>query len=163
RPVPVDQLQRGGQHDIAGDLATGIRAGAAVITAGGRWRHRGNTFSLRAGPMETIVALRCSSPAAPRPAEAATSRAAGGAPAQPHAVKCRSTGLVSLCQDATAPRAPAGPATRRYLLAGLLACGRCGRRLESAWSNGQAGLPVPPWPQQRRPPGTRQAEEHLYP
>ena len=35
-------------------------------------------------------------------------------------------------QDATAPR---GPATRRYLLAGLLACSRCGRRLESAWSN----------------------------
>jgi site-specific DNA recombinase len=40
-------------------------------------------------------------------------------------------------QDATAPRGPAGPATRRHLLAGLLACGRCGRRLESAWSNGK--------------------------
>jgi site-specific DNA recombinase len=40
-------------------------------------------------------------------------------------------------QDATAPRGPAGPATRRYLLAGLLACGQCGRRLESAWSNGK--------------------------
>ena len=40
-------------------------------------------------------------------------------------------------QDATAPRGPAGPAVRRYLLAGLLACGRCGRRLESAWSNGK--------------------------
>ncbi len=37
-------------------------------------------------------------------------------------------------QDATAPR---GPAARRYLLAGLLTCGRCGRRLESAWSNGR--------------------------
>jgi len=41
-------------------------------------------------------------------------------------------------QDASAPRGPVGPATRRYLLAGLLACGRCGRRLESAWSNGKA-------------------------
>ena len=30
-----------------------------------------------------------------------------------------------------------GTAARRYLLAGLLACGRCGRRLESAWSNGR--------------------------
>ncbi|HEX5297046.1 MAG TPA: recombinase family protein [Streptosporangiaceae bacterium] len=40
-------------------------------------------------------------------------------------------------QDVTAPRGPAGQATRRYLLAGLLACGRCGRRLESAWSNGK--------------------------
>ena len=35
-------------------------------------------------------------------------------------------------QDMIAPRGPAGPATRRYLLAWLLACGRCGRRLESA-------------------------------
>jgi hypothetical protein len=40
-------------------------------------------------------------------------------------------------QDASAPRGPAGPATRRYLLAGLLRCDRCGRRLESAWSNGR--------------------------
>jgi site-specific DNA recombinase len=40
-------------------------------------------------------------------------------------------------QEITAPRGPAGPAVRRYLLAGLLACGRCGRRLESAWSNGR--------------------------
>ena len=40
-------------------------------------------------------------------------------------------------QDASAPRGPAGPATRRYLLAGLLRCGACGRRLESAWSNGK--------------------------
>ena len=40
-------------------------------------------------------------------------------------------------QDASAPRGPAGPAARRYLLAGLLRCGGCGRRLESAWSNGK--------------------------
>jgi len=40
-------------------------------------------------------------------------------------------------QDVTVPRGPAGPAVRRYLLAGLLTCGRCGRRLESAWSNGK--------------------------
>jgi len=40
-------------------------------------------------------------------------------------------------QDTAAPRGPAGPAVRRYLLAGLLACGRCGRRPESAWSNGK--------------------------
>jgi site-specific DNA recombinase len=29
------------------------------------------------------------------------------------------------------------PEQRRYLLAGLLACGGCGRRMESAWSNGK--------------------------
>jgi len=40
-------------------------------------------------------------------------------------------------QDASAPRGPAGPAARQYLLAGLLRCGDCGRRLESAWSNGK--------------------------
>ncbi len=38
-----------------------------------------------------------------------------------------------------APKAgPAAPHKRRYLLAGLLACGICGRRMESAWSNGKA-------------------------
>ena len=31
------------------------------------------------------------------------------------------------------------PVLRRYLLAGLLACGVCGRRMESAWSNGKPG------------------------
>jgi site-specific DNA recombinase len=32
---------------------------------------------------------------------------------------------------------PAVPERRRYLLAGLLICGTCGRRMESAWSNGK--------------------------
>jgi site-specific DNA recombinase len=47
-------------------------------------------------------------------------------------------------QNAGAPRGPASPATRRYLLAGLLACGQCGRRLQSAWvspSPGASGSP----------------------
>ena len=30
------------------------------------------------------------------------------------------------------------PERRRYLLAGLLVCGTCGRRMESAWSHGRA-------------------------
>jgi DNA invertase Pin-like site-specific DNA recombinase len=41
-------------------------------------------------------------------------------------------------QEVSAPRGPAGTAARRYLLAGLLRCGACGRRLESSWSNGRA-------------------------
>ena len=44
-------------------------------------------------------------------------------------------------QDINAARGPApqdAPVLRRYLLAGLLACGMCGRRMESAWSNGKA-------------------------
>jgi site-specific DNA recombinase len=46
-------------------------------------------------------------------------------------------------QDISAARGPAprgGPAAlarRLYLLAGLLICGICGRRMESAWSNGK--------------------------
>jgi hypothetical protein len=57
-------------------------------------------------------------------------------------------GLVSeadfiAAQDIHAARGPAPrgdvspPETRRYLLAGLLVCGTCGRRMESAWSNGR--------------------------
>jgi Recombinase/Recombinase zinc beta ribbon domain len=41
-------------------------------------------------------------------------------------------------QEVSAPRGPAGTAARRYLLAGLLRCGACGRRMESSWSNGRA-------------------------
>jgi hypothetical protein len=49
-----------------------------------------------------------------------------------------------VAQDISAARgpapaiAPAARGMRRYLLAGLLACGTCGRRMESAWSNGKA-------------------------
>jgi site-specific DNA recombinase len=44
-------------------------------------------------------------------------------------------------QDINAARGPVpqdAPVLRRYLLAGLLACGVCGRRMGSAWSNGRA-------------------------
>jgi site-specific DNA recombinase len=43
-------------------------------------------------------------------------------------------------QDVNATRGPVPhdePVLRRYLLAGLLSCGLCGRRMESAWSNGK--------------------------
>jgi DNA invertase Pin-like site-specific DNA recombinase len=40
-------------------------------------------------------------------------------------------------QEVSAPRGPAASAARRYMLAGLLRCGMCGRRLESTWSNGK--------------------------
>ena len=45
-------------------------------------------------------------------------------------------------QEVSAARGPAPKDMtadeRRYLLAGLLTCGTCGRRMESAWSNGRA-------------------------
>jgi site-specific DNA recombinase len=48
-----------------------------------------------------------------------------------------------VAQDISAARGPApaigliAPRKRRYLLAGLLICGGCGRRMESAWANGK--------------------------
>src|SRR5689334_18691335 len=45
-------------------------------------------------------------------------------------------------QEASAPRGPAGPATRRYLLAGLLACGTCGATAGVGLGQRQARLPV---------------------
>jgi site-specific DNA recombinase len=47
-------------------------------------------------------------------------------------------------QDVSTARGPAPfgevspPERRRYLLAGIVVCGTCGRRMESAWSNGRA-------------------------
>ena len=72
-------------------------------------------------------------------------------------------------QDTAAPRGPAGPAVRRYLLAGLLACGRCGRRLESAWSNGKPayrcrhGHASAARPQPGRPGNTYVREDQILP
>jgi site-specific DNA recombinase len=72
-------------------------------------------------------------------------------------------------QDAAAPRGPAGPAVRRYLLAGLLACRRCGRRLESAWSNGKPayrcrhGHASATHPDPGRPKNTYVREDQILP
>jgi len=72
-------------------------------------------------------------------------------------------------QDVGVPRGPAGPAVRRYLLAGLLACGRCGRRLETAWSNGRPayrcrhGHASATRPEPGRPPNTYVREEQILP
>jgi site-specific DNA recombinase len=44
---------------------------------------------------------------------------------------------ISAARGPAPATAPAAPGMRRYLLAGLLICGACGRRMESAWSNGQ--------------------------
>jgi hypothetical protein len=67
------------------------------------------------------------------------------------------------------PRGPAGQAARRYLLAGLLACGRCGRRLESAWSNGKPayrcrhGYTSATSPDHGRPKNTYVREDQILP
>jgi len=72
-------------------------------------------------------------------------------------------------QEMASPRGPAGQATRRYLLAGLLSCGRCGRRLESAWSNGRPayrcrhGHPSAARPDPGRPKNTYVREDQILP
>jgi hypothetical protein len=72
-------------------------------------------------------------------------------------------------QDAAAQRGPAGPAVRRYLLAGLITCGRCGRRLESAWSNGKPayrcrhGYTSAAVPDTTRPKNTYVREDQIMP
>jgi site-specific DNA recombinase len=58
---------------------------------------------------------------------------------------------------------------RRYLLAGLLACGVCGRRMESGWSNGRAayrcrhGRTSATAPDPARPKNTYVREDTLLP
>ena len=45
---------------------------------------------------------------------------------------------VSAARGSVPPNEPGAPeGRRRYLLAGLLTCGTCGRRMESAWSHGR--------------------------
>jgi site-specific DNA recombinase len=72
-------------------------------------------------------------------------------------------------QEVALPRGPAGPATRRYLLAGLLTCGRCGRRLGSAWSNGRPayrcrhGYTSATCPGPGRPQNTYVREDQILP
>jgi len=72
-------------------------------------------------------------------------------------------------QDVNVPRGPAAPAARRYLLAGLLTCGRCGRRLESAWSNGKPayrcrhGHSTAAHPDPGRPGNTYVREDQVLP
>jgi hypothetical protein len=75
-------------------------------------------------------------------------------------------------QDINAARGAAPqdvPVLRRYLLAGLLACGMCGRRMGSAWSNGKAayrcrhGRSSAMAPDPARPKNTYVREDKLLP
>jgi site-specific DNA recombinase len=75
-------------------------------------------------------------------------------------------------QDINATRGPVPwdyPVLRRYLLAGLLSCGLCGRRMESAWSNGKPayrcrhGHTSAMAPDPERPKNTYIREDRLLP
>ena len=67
---------------------------------------------------------------------AATSRSACCPMREPITSACWPTGRWPTGCSAAAPRGPAGPAVRRYLLAGLLACGLCGQGVDDL---GQVG------------------------
>jgi site-specific DNA recombinase len=70
-------------------------------------------------------------------------------------------------QDLGARRGPGSPAGRRYLLAGLLRCGTCGRLLESCWSNGKPayrcrhGRTTATRPDPARPPNAYIREDQI--
>jgi site-specific DNA recombinase len=72
-------------------------------------------------------------------------------------------------QDLAARRGPGSPAGRRYLLAGLLRCGTCGRLLESCWSNGKPayrcrhGHTTATRPDPARPPNAYIREDQILP
>ncbi len=78
-------------------------------------------------------------------------------------------------QDVNATRGPSpstglgGPGKRRYLLAGLLKCGVCGRRMESVWSNGKAayrcrhGYTTASLPDPDRPKKAHVREDRILP
>jgi Recombinase zinc beta ribbon domain len=81
---------------------------------------------------------------------------------------------ISAAPKTSAPKTSARRAARqvrqcRYLLAGLLACGRCGRRLESAWSNGKPayrcrhGHTSAASPDSARPKSTHVCEDQILP
>ena len=59
-------------------------------------------------------------------------------PAHPALVSEEDFVAAQAINAARGPSPQAGPVVRRYLLAGLLACGLCGRRMEAAWTSGRA-------------------------
>jgi len=85
-----------------------------------------------------------------------------------HAALVSEAGFIA-AQDTAVARGPAGPAVRRYLLAGLIACGRCGRRLESCWSYGRPayrcrhGYSSATVPDPARPKNTYVREDQILP
>ena len=85
-----------------------------------------------------------------------------------HAALVSETDFIA-AQETAVPRGSAGPAARRYLLAGLIACGRCGRRLESCWSYGRAayrcrhGYTSAAVPDPDRPKNTYIREDQVLP
>ena len=77
-----------------------------------------------------------------KPCSGGTCPTGGSSPASPRIRRWSARPISSPPRTSAPPAAPpriglAAPDKRRYLLAGLLTCGGCGRRMESAWSNGK--------------------------
>ena len=90
-------------------------------------------------------------------------------PAHPALVSEANFVAAQAINAARGPSPQAGPVIRRYLLAGLLACAQCGRRMESAWSGGRAayrcrhGHTSAMAPDPARPKNTYVREDKLLP
>jgi site-specific DNA recombinase len=84
-------------------------------------------------------------------------------PAHPALVSEDDFVAVQGISTARGPVPPDVPVLRRYLLAGLLACGLCGRRMESAWFNGKPAYRCRHGRTSATAPARDWAEEHLHP
>ena len=98
-----------------------------------------------------------------------TCRRAGSSPSIPRTPALVSEADFIAAQDATAPRGPAGPAARRYLLAGLLACGGAGGGWNrpgptaSPPTGAATATPAPLGPDPGRPKNTYIREDQILP
>ena len=90
-------------------------------------------------------------------------------PAHPALVSEEDFVAAQAINAARGPVPQAEPVVRRYLLAGLLACGLCGRRMEAAWTSGRAayrcrhGHTSAMAPDPSRPKNTYVREDKLLP
>ena len=103
----------------------------------------------------------------PNKAHAAWGRRAGGSSRTSPRIRRWSARMISSprrtsTRPANRSRRPR-TVLRQYLLAGLLACGVCGRRMESAWSNGRSAYRCRHRRAERDDTGPCPPQEHLRP
>ena len=134
-------------------LIPGIRGGRC-----GTGSRRRRSWSIR--PTPGSGTSRCSGGTCPR---------AGSSPSIPRTRRWSAKPTSSPRRTPLRRAARPGPRSRRYLLAGLIACGRCGRRLESAWSYGRPayrcrhGYASATVPDPARPKNTYVREDQILP
>jgi site-specific DNA recombinase len=121
---------------------------------------------------DTELADRATSPSGIKASSGGTCLTGGLSPAGRRTRRWSARTTSSPCRTSAPPAARSRkdePVLRRYLLAGLLACGVCGRRMESAWSNAKPayrcrhGRTSAMAPDPSRPKNTYVREDELLP